>query len=64
VKLVKRLGVVYIRCRKCGALYQTGVYMDKKTYDSQVRAMEIVRICPYCQTNNSSATAQLVLQGN
>jgi hypothetical protein len=57
------LGIVLIRCKKCGALYQTGVYVDKKGFQSQARAMRIVKVCPYCRTSNSSMTSQLVLQG-
>lgn len=60
---VADLGIVLIRCKKCGALYHTGISTDRKTYDTQVRSMNLQRICPYCRTKNSSAVAQLVFQG-
>jgi hypothetical protein len=35
----------------------------KRSWECQVHAMKIVRICPYCRTNNSNMGAKLSFQG-
>lgn len=57
------LGTVLIRCRICGALYQTGISMSRKNYDTQARSLNILKVCPYCKATNSNGNAQLVFQG-
>jgi len=53
---------VLLRCRYCGGVYPSGVYMDKRSFQSQGgRVHGLKSKCPFCKSMNDSSNCGMVL---
>jgi len=58
------MGQLLVRCRKCGALYPSGVVMDRKSFESPLkRVLGVTTRCPICKATNLCNKNDMVLQG-